>query len=215
MPRLIVKQSQEDIQQALEDLRGIKDGFVRAYARALNTAATGTQTDMVNLARDDYTYKVAAVKKRMYLKRASWSDLTSYIRSKGNEVHLTDMLGTKQTRTGVSVDVKRSTGRQLIEHAFINRARNSGKMIVFRRAVIGERFSPTTAYAMQLSAAVQAGQINPQGRVWRRPAVALYAPHPEIVWNTADNWAKLQDSADVRLKAAFTDEVDGVIRQYG
>lgn len=181
--------SLEDIEAAREALEGIRNGFVRAYARALNTASEGVRTDMVAMARDSYTFRADAVRARIQINRASWSNLTASVESRGGAVHLTDFLGTRQISTGLSVDIKRSTGRQYIRHAFKNFAR-SGKELALRRQVIDGR------------------------RVARYPVEALYGPHPEVVYNTPENWDTLEDQADSRLEAAFAHEVDGVLRQY-
>jgi len=143
------------------------------------------------MAQDDYSYKVSAVKARMTVKRAVWSDLTSFIKSRGAGIHLSDFVGTRQTSTGLTVNVKKSTGLQRIRHAFLNRVQ-SGKIIAFWRAEAG-----------------------PGRLVARYPIEALYGPHPEIVWNTDENWGTLQDRTDKRLPAVFAYEVDGVLRQYG
>lgn len=178
-----------DIDAARETLAGIENGFVRAYARALNTAGDGVRTDMVAMARDAYTFRADAVRSRIQVNRATWSNLTASVESRGTGVHLTEFLGTRQISTGLSVDVKRSTGRQYITHAFLNTAR-SGRLLALRRLVIDGR------------------------RVARYPIEALYGPHPEVVYNTPENWDTLEDQADERLTAAFTEEVDAVLRQY-
>lgn len=181
--------SLEDIEAARAALEGIRNGFVRAYARALNTASDGVRTDMVAMARDSYTFRADAVRARIQINRATWANLTASVVSRGPAVHLTEFLGTRQISTGLSVDIKRSTGRQYITHAFLNTAR-SGRLLALRRRVIDGR------------------------RVGRYPVEALYGPHPEVVYNTPENWDTLEDQADERLAAAFANEVDGVLRQY-
>lgn len=179
-----------DVEDAKAMLSGVQNGFVRAYARALNRSVTGVQTDMVSMARDDYAYKVAAVRARMWKTRATWSRLTASVRSRGAGVLLSDFLGTRQISTGLSVDVKRSTGRQGIKHGFLNKSPKSAKLLSLRREVVDGRRSA------------------------RYPIEALYGPHPEVVWNTEENWDKLQDQADERLVVAFSHEVDYVMSQY-
>ena len=191
MPEIRVLQTKQDIDQARADLAHIKDGFLRAYARALNKSAEGTQTEMVRMAREEYAFKADAVRKRMWLTRATWTRLNSSIRSKGSGVLLSDFMGTRQVQAGLSVNVKVSTGRQAIKHAVLNRSRKTGKILSLRRRVIDGV------------------------RVGRLPIEGLYGPHPEVVWNTAPNWGKLAGEADGRLAAAFAHEVDYVLQQYG
>lgn len=191
MPLASVKVRPFDIENAQAALDGVRNGFPRAYSRALNTASAGTRTDMVAVARDDYRYKAAAVRARIIVKRANFSDLNSWVRSRGSGVLLSDFLGTRQIASGLSVDVKASTGRQLIRHAFLNQARSTGKIVSMWRSVgLDGRRSP------------------------RYPVEALYGPHPEVVYNTEENWTKLREQADNRLIVAFSHQVDTVLRQY-
>lgn len=180
------------LNDALAALSGIENGFVRAYARALNTSVDETQKDMVAMAQDDYNYKVSAVKARMSTARATWSNMVAHVKSKGGAILLSDFVGTRQTSTGLTVNIKTSTGLQRIKHAFLNKARSTGKIISMWRA---ERDD---------------GRL-----VARYPVEALYGPHPEVVWGTEQNWATLQERANKRLPAVFAYEVDGVLRQYG
>jgi hypothetical protein len=47
----------QDLEDAKAMLEDVKNGFVRAYARALNKTIDGVSTDMVTMARDDYQFK--------------------------------------------------------------------------------------------------------------------------------------------------------------
>jgi hypothetical protein len=187
--RTTARISTEDIANAKTILEDIKNGFERAYARALNTTLTGVRTDLVAMARDDYAFRADAVRSRITLNNATFSDLNASIVSRGDGVLLSDFVGTRQISTGLSVNVKRSTGRQYITHGFLNQTR-SGKIVAMRRQVID-------------------GQ-----RVRRYPVQSLYGPHPEIVWNVEENWAKLEVLAGERLDANFEHEVDYVLERY-
>lgn len=159
----------------------------KALSRALNKTTTGVRTDMVSLIRKDYNYKAAAIRSRIKINRATYAQLSASVISSGRDVHLTDVTGTRQTAKGVSVNVKKSTGRKLIPRAFI-RGVKSGKQIVFRRAEIGGKM------------------------VGRKPIVARYASHPETIYNTSENWTTLQKLAQGRLDSNFTHEVDTVLK---
>ena len=213
MSSVNIKVDEAAIKDALATLSGIENGFVRAYARALNKTATGTRADMVKLAREDYNFKASAVRARTAINRATWSELTSAVRSKGGGVHLTDFTGTRKTSKGLTVNIKKSTGLKRILHAFTASGRNSGKLIAFWRADLNARLGPSGR--KQLSAAISGGHVSPAtGLVHRYPIQALYGPHPEIIYNTEENWAKLRTQADERMTAAFSDEVGAVARQY-
>lgn len=212
MTHVNVRLTPGEIDEAKDMLASVKNGFVRCWARALNKAATGTRTDMVDMARQDYNYKAAAVRARTWISRASWSKLTSRIDSKGAGIHLTDMLGTRQISMGLSVNIKKSTGRQRLKHGFIAPGRSSGKLLAYWRARPGDDLYSTGQ--RQLSEAIRQGHVGPSGLVWRKPITALYAPHPEVIWNTNENWETLRGQADDRLTAAFKHEIDYVMDQY-
>ena len=181
----IDKNQLSGVRKMLLELRG---QFPRAFSRALNKTVTGTRTDLVGLVRRDYNYKAAAIRKRIALNKATFQHLSASVKSSGGGVHLTDIAGTRQTKTGVSVNVKKATGRRLISRAFIREARNSGKTIVFRRQEIGGKMVP------------------------RLPLGARYASHPEVIYNTPENWPRIQKQAGERLDKNFDHEVDTVLR---
>ena len=184
-----VRISKEDVKDARAMLRGVQNGFVRAYSRALNKTTTGVRTDLVTLAREEYTFKAKAVRSRIRVKRSSWSNLESSVTSTGGGVLLTDFTGTRQTKKGLSVNIKKSTGRDVLEHAFKNRA-NSGKYVSMWRAIEDGR------------------------RVGRYPVEAIYGPHPEHVYNAPENWPRIEARADERLSENFTHEIDYVLTRY-
>jgi hypothetical protein len=131
------------------------------------------------------------VRERITKNRATWGRLTASVISKGDAVMLSDFVGTRQITTGLSVNVKVSTGRQYIKHGFLQVSPRSGKVLSLRRKVIDGV------------------------RVGRYPLETLYGPHPEVVWNTDENWERIQNQADERLRANFAYEVDYVMSQYG
>lgn len=215
MPSINIGQTKEQIDQMVRDLDGIKNGFVRAYSAALNKAAAGTQTDMIAMARDDYTYKADAVRSRTEVEKSTWTKLSSLVRSRGKGVPLTDFIGTRQTSTGLTVMIRRSTGLKQIRHAFIAPGKHSGKMLAFWRAAVFDKLTPGTAAYASLQKSISEGHIARSGLVWRTPIIALYGPHPELVYNTPENWAKLQGYASERMDVAFAHEIDYVLSQYG
>lgn len=214
MPKISIYQAKEQIDAAVRDLDGIKNGFVRAYSAALNKAATGTQTDMVAMARDDYTYKAESVRSRTSVQKSNWSNLSSSVKSVGKGVPLTEFLGTRQTSTGLSVMIRRSTGLKQIRHGFLAPGKHSGKRLAFWRAGVFDNLTPGTAAFSSLKEAISEGHIARSGLVWRTPIIALYGPHPELVYNTPENWQKLQGYASERMDVAFAHEIDYVLSQY-
>ena len=48
----------------------------------------------------------------------------------------------------------------------------------------------------------------------RQPIDARYASNPEQIYNTPENWAKIEKSAAVRLNNNFAHEVDAVLKGF-
>jgi len=200
--------AREDVDRATAALAGIENGLPRAYARALNTTAEDTRTAMVAMCRDEYSYKVDAVRSRIIINRATWSAMQASVRSSGKEVNITEFLGTRQIGAGVSVDIKKTTGRRVIPRAFLANARSSGKLLALRR--------PGKPHGQYHFLYGRYGPPGSGGKVGSQARLDWFAgPHPEVIYNTTENWHKLQDEANERLAVNFAEEVDGVLRQYG
>lgn len=182
--------SNKDIEQAQRDIKDLSAVMPKVAVRVLNKSMTGTKTDAVNIVRSEYNFKAASLKKRMKVYRASRSSLAGKVTSKGKVFHLTDLTGTRQTKKGVTVDVKKSTGRLLIPRAFIRPGQNSEKRIVFRRMEKG-------------------GEM-----VGRYPIGARTAPFPEDIYNTPENWAKIKKAVAERIDKNIDREVSAEFRKY-
>jgi len=180
---------QDDLAQAQRDLQRLSYEMPAVAVRALNKAMAGTKTDMKAIVRADYNYKASTLDKRMSISKAKRASIQGHIQSKGGRVHLTDIAGTRQTKKGVTVNVRKSTGRQLIPRAFINVGRNSGKKLVFRRAEEG-------------------GQM-----VARYPIEVRDTAHPEVIYNAPHNWAKIQTKAAERIDTNVAREIDAEFRK--
>ena len=180
----------ETTKKALEDLAS---EMPHVAVRAINKSLTGVKTDIKTIIRADYNYKAGALDKRMTATKATRAKIEGRIVSKGGAVHLTDIAGTAKGPRGVTVNVKKSTGRKLIPRAFVAHGQRSGKKIVFRR--VG---SPPGQHAKL---------------VGRHPIEAFYTGHPEVIMNTAENWAKIQTAAATRLDTNIEREIDAEFRR--
>jgi hypothetical protein len=200
-----VKLDKTSLSQTKLMLDGVKDGFPKVFSRALNKTAANTKTAMVTLVRRDYNYKAAALRKRISINKATYANLTASIKSTGTNVHMTDITGTRQTKKGVSVNVKKSTGIKLIPRAFKASGRQSGKDIIFRR--------PGDPRGQHAKLYGRYGPPGSGGKTGSRARLDTFsAPHPEIVYNTPENWAKLQKDAGEKLNTNFAHEVDVVLK---
>lgn len=200
-----IKLNKSSLSEAKLMLYGVKDGFPKAFSRALNKTANSTQTEMVKLVRRDYNYKAAAVRARISVNKATYANLSASVKSTGDSVHLTDITGTRQTKKGVSVNVKKSTGIKLIPRAFKAAGQRSGKDIIFRR--------PGNPRGQHEKLHGRYGPPGSGGKSGSRARLDTFsAPHPEIVYNTPENWAQLQKTAGEKLNTNFAHEVDVVLK---
>ena len=206
---------QDDLAQAQKDLQRLSYEMPAVAVRALNKAMAGTKTDMKNVIRAEYNIKAGVIDERMSIRKANRAQIQGHIQSKGKHIGLTSDLSTPAKQPGaltakgrkssafgagqgVVVNVKKSTGKQVIPRAFIRPGRGSGKLIVLRRP--GD----------------PPGQIdNLVGRYARSsPRLdAFYGPHPETLYNAPHNWAKIQSKAAERLDTNIEREIDAEFRK--
>jgi hypothetical protein len=125
--------SPDSLSAAKKMLIGCHQGSQKRCRGLSTRPLTARQPKWWGLIRSRYNIKATALRKRLKKSKSTYANLRASITSTGYGLHLTDVTGTRPTKKGVSVDVKKATGRKLITHAFIRPGRNSGKMIVFLR----------------------------------------------------------------------------------
>jgi hypothetical protein len=178
----------EQMKAIERDLKNFKNGVPKALTRSINTALTDVKNEMISLARTDYNYNVAQLRKRITITRAKYTDLSGKVKSKGGKYHLYDIVGKRKTTKGYRVNVKKSTGMQFIPHAF---SKKIGKkyMLLIRKS-------------------------SGDGLVSQYPVRTLYASHPEIIYNTPENWNKLSKKGQDRLDKALKKEVNAIVKGW-
>ncbi len=190
----------KDLERAKQDFKALAEEMPNVAVRALNKAMTGVKTDMKNIVREHYNYKASTLDSRISISKATRARIEGHIESKGEGVHLTDISpgGPSQTKQGITVSVKKSTGRRLIPRAFKAPGRRSGKEIVFRRPG-----SPPGQHAMLVP---RYGPMPPVLDVFR-------TAHPEVIYNAPENWARIADAAAKRLDDNIAREIDAEFRR--
>lgn len=158
-------------------LAGLSDATSsRAIVRALNRAVDAGKTEAVKLTREELNLKAADVRESISVRKAGASLARAEIVIAPKPVPLIDY-GARQTKTGVTVKVKRGGGRSLVRHAFVATMR-SGHRGVFsrtpkgggaasRRLPIRELFSTSVRQLFKRRSAVD--------RVTKRAAEAFVA----------------------------------------
>jgi hypothetical protein len=124
------------IEDAQKLLSGIKDGSRKVIVRALNktvgTSSGGVQSDAVKAVAGEFNLTQKDIKRDFKVKKATYTDLSAYVRSQGKPIPLGRFIRTRQTLKGVSVQVKKGRSRTIIRHAFIPKLK-SGHIGVFWR----------------------------------------------------------------------------------
>ena len=196
----------QDIQTARRSIAELAEEMPHVAVRALNKAMTGVKTDAKAIIRQEYNIKAGALDKRISIRKATRQNITGVVTSKGSAIHHIDIAGTRQGKSGVSVNVKKSTGSQVLPRTFLAPGTRSGKMIVLRRP--GKpRGQHATLYGRY-------GPPGSGGKVGSRARLdSFVGPHPEVLMNAPHNWAKIQLAASNRLDKAIGSEMDAELRR--
>lgn len=178
------------LSQAQKILSDVNKGFRRALSQSLNAATKDVKTKIIDIAISEYNFKKTAISKRISTTTSRVSTLSAGVKSSGRSIHLTDVKSTKQTSTGVSVNVNKATGRKKIPRTFIASGKNSGKKIVMRRPG-----KPRGQYRKLYG---RYGPPGSGGKLGSRARLdVFYGPHPELIYKS--NWPKIQDIAQKSL----------------
>jgi hypothetical protein len=208
---IIVTFDEYSVAEAKHALDGIKEGLItKATVRALNKTCDGVRTDLVALIRKDYNHKAEAIRKRIWIDRASAAKPSCQVVSRGRSIHLTDIATTAETTKGVTVNVKKNTGRRLLRSAFVAASKVSGKRMVFWRVRADDSEKGHTVVVGK-SKGTSGSRVRLVGQY---PIKSLYAPHPEIIYNTDENWPTIQNQAQARLDKNFAHEVTALLKGY-
>ena len=84
----------------------------------VNKIITKAKTSASRKVRETYYIKAKDLNKSMKIKRAGYTDKEATLTVRGRRIQVY-AFGARQTRTGVTVRIRRDRGRKLIRHAFI------------------------------------------------------------------------------------------------
>jgi len=131
-------------------LQGIKNGSRKAIVRALNktvgTTTGGVRSDASKAVAGSINLAQTVIKKDFSVAKATYSNLSAHVRAKGLPIALGKFKGTRQTKKGISVQVKKNRPRKVIRRAFIPKLKSGHKGVFWRtgkeRLPIDQRFGP-------------------------------------------------------------------------
>lgn len=108
-----------------------EEKILKATVRTLNKLMKKSRTAISKAVRSEYTIKAKDLKRATYIQKANRYKMVAAIIVKGHRIPLM-YFSAKQNKKGVSVRIKKSTGRKTIRSAFIA-VMNSGHVGVFQR----------------------------------------------------------------------------------
>ena len=135
-----------DIDPVLRSLKQLGTGLAtKAITRSLNRSIRGVNTDAARAVRDELTLKSKDVKRDLRVIRARPRELEAALLVKIRPTGLIKFQARDTTR-GVTVKVKRRSGRKRLPHAFIATMKSGHRGVMTRskttgRLPIGELFS--------------------------------------------------------------------------
>lgn len=118
-------------------LSGIKNGAIKVQVRAINKTLAGVKTDVSTEIRSDLNIAKKYVDKNITTSKANFAKPSGSVVTKSKPIGLINFTGTRQTKKGVSVKVKKSGKRTILKHAFVAVIKNA-KNVWWRKKISKE-----------------------------------------------------------------------------
>jgi len=184
------------IQIDQHDLRKIEEMFsdigkspAKVFVRSLNKTLTGVKTDASTAIRGVVTAKKADVDKTFSISKASEKTLSASITCTGKRLPLYTY-SARQTKKGVSVQVKRANPRTVVPHAFVAKMKSRHVGVWVRDYVPRGKSGRTVSADPQ----IRYGRLPRQYRLpirelfsMRVPDVMGYEPTMKTILKQAEN----------------------------
>jgi len=126
-----IKFNEADVAHVKSMLRGIDDVVPKVLSRAINDTLAGVKTDASAEIRSIITAKKSAVDGTFRTVKATVTQLSGLVSSSGPPLPLIEF-SARQTKAGVSVQVKKKNPRSVIKGAFIQTLKSGHKGVFWR-----------------------------------------------------------------------------------
>ena len=153
MANFSIKINEADVINVRHMLDGIKKAGDKVFARALNKTLTGVKTDASAKIREELNATKKAVDATFKMQKAYPGQMMAAIHSTGRPIPLLGFTGTRQTKKGVSVLIKKGRPRKIIPGTFIATMK-SGHKGVFWREKVGNRLASRLPISERFSSRV-------------------------------------------------------------
>lgn len=127
-----IKIDEADLKNVRNMLSDMRDIGTKVTVRALNKTLTGVKTDASTAIRGEITASKSAVDGTFRIEKASSVRVRAAIASAGKPLPLSEY-SVRQTKKGVSVQVKRARPRKVIPGAFIATMKSQHKGVFWRK----------------------------------------------------------------------------------
>jgi hypothetical protein len=201
---ITIQINQADLDRVKTMLRGIDNVAPKVLSRAINDTLAGVKTDASTEIRNIITAKKSAVDGTFRTVKATVTQFSGLFESKGKPLPLIDF-SARQTKAGVSVQVKKKNPRTVLTGAFIAAVRtkeqaaagSTGHQGVFWRVYRGGVKGPVKKIAY--------GRLP---RKYRLPIKQLFGPRIPDILGDEPVMAVVLKKADDRLHKNMDKELN-------
>lgn len=198
MTSLSISINQADLLKVEAMLSGIKNAVPRVISRSVNKTLIGVRTDSVREIGKVITPKAKVIRKTFKVHRATVSNLSAKVRSKGKPLGLIHFRA-RQLKRGVSLQVKKKKARSVIPHAFIRTITSHPN--VWKRYYVNEKLFPVKP--------VKPGRkYGAMPKKYRLPIYRMAGPRVPDIMSNKPVMNAIQQKADKRLDKAFSHELE-------
>jgi len=201
MTSLSISINQADLLKVEAMLSGIKNAVPRVISRSVNKTLVGVRTDSVREIGKVITPKAKVIRKSFKVYRASVSNLSAKVESKGKPLGLIHFearqikLSRGKIKAGVTLKVKKKKARSNIPHAFIRSV--NGAKNVWMRFYYGPRkpVKPGRKYGAM-------------PKKYRYSIYRMVGPRVPDIMSNKPVMRAIQEKADKRLDKSFNHELE-------
>jgi len=132
MSAFSIQINQEDMKAVRGMLDGIEKSISLVTMRSINKTLTGVKTDASSAIREKLNVKKSAVDETFKITKATTLNLAAKFQSTGKPLSLTDFIGTRQVKKGVSVQVRKDKSRTILQRGFIATMKSGHEGVFWR-----------------------------------------------------------------------------------
>jgi len=188
--------TEKAIEELSDSLKKVKGGILKSVKRALSKTAAGMKTDVVRMVREEYNVPAKEVRQKVWLHRFLQGDdpyvklsaqgrMSIPLAQYGPRPRVPVSEGGRRPQKGISVQIKKVSGRKVIDGTFLQKS-PTGELQIYKRI-----------------------------KDSRLPIRRLYGPGHFQALKDDEKIPELQKMTEKRLEKNFRSEADYVLQQAG